>query len=150
MSNRTSPSIGYVIGTTRRLILRVLGAAFVKHNIPITIEQYIFLHALRSMEGDVTQQDMANHTCKDKSAVLRTIDVLEKQELVRRSQVAGDRRKNTIISTEKCDQLFERIFDIEEGIFKALTENISNEDYETTLRVLGQIQQNANTLQSSK
>ncbi|WP_207536515.1 MarR family winged helix-turn-helix transcriptional regulator [Desertivirga arenae] len=150
MSNRTSPSIGYVIGTTRRLILKVLGAAFVKHNIPITIEQYIFLHGLRNMEGDVTQQDMANHTCKDKSAVLRTIDILEKQELVKRSQVAGDRRKNTISATGKCDQLFDKILQIEEGIFKALTEEISDADYETTLRVLGQIQQNANTLQSSK
>ncbi|WP_207423960.1 MarR family winged helix-turn-helix transcriptional regulator [Desertivirga brevis] len=150
MSNRTSPSIGYVIGTTRRLILKVLGNAFVKHDIPITIEQYIFLHGLRSMEGDVTQQDMANHTCKDKSAVLRTIDVLEKQELVKRSQVAGDRRKNTISATEQCDRLFDRIFEIEEGVFKALTEDISNEDYETTIRVLRQIQQNANALQSSK
>jgi len=150
MSNKTSPYIGYVIGTTRRLILKVLGAEFIKHQIPITIEQYIFLHTLRSMEGDVTQQDMANHTCKDKSAVLRTIDILEKQDLVKRSQVAGDRRKNTISPTEKCNQLFNEIFELEEKIFSGLTQGISNEDYDTAIKVLRQIQQNANTLPSGK
>lgn len=149
-SNELRPTIGYVIGTTRRLILKVLGAEFVKHQIPLTIEQYIFLHIVRTIKGEATQQELANQSCKDKSAILRTIDVLEQQGLVTRNQVAGDRRKNTITTTEACESLFKEIFILEEQVFKGLTQGVSAEDYETTMRVLQQIQQNANTSSSIK
>jgi DNA-binding MarR family transcriptional regulator len=149
-SNEARPSIGYVIGSTRRMILKVLGAEFFKHQIPLTIEQYIFLHHVRTLKGEATQQELANLSCKDKSAILRTIDTLENQGLVTRNQVAGDRRKNTINVTSACETLFREIFALEEEVFKGLTLGVSEEDYETTLRVLYQIQQNANTLSSIK
>ncbi|MDB5013058.1 MAG: regulatory protein MarR, partial [Daejeonella sp.] len=96
MDNDLESSIGYIIGTTRRLILKTLNDAFQKNNISITIEQYVFLSILKNQTVDVTQQDMACLMCKDKSAVLRTIDILENKGLVQRLTVSGDRRKNII------------------------------------------------------
>ena len=150
MSNDSGASIGYVIGTTRRLILKELGAVFIQNNIPITIEQFIFLHILRSMEGEVTQQDMANNTCKDKSAVLRTIDALERQGLVQRTQLSGDRRKNTLSVTAKCEELFKTLLELEAQTMGSLTEGIDNDEYQTTIRVLKKIQENATRLTSLK
>jgi len=150
MSNESGVSIGYVIGTTRRLILKELGAEFVKNNIPLTIEQFIFLHILRNMDGKVTQQDMANHVCKDKSAILRTIDVLETQGLVQRTQASGDRRKNTLSITPECEKLFETLLELENQTMSALTEGIDKDEYQTAIRVLTQIQQNALRLTASK
>jgi len=150
MSNDSGASIGYVIGTTRRLILKELGAVFIQNNIPITIEQFIFLHILRSMEGEVTQQDMANNTCKDKSAVLRTIDALERQGLVQRTQLSGDRRKNTLSVTAKCEELFKTLLELEAQTMGTLTEGINSEEYQATIRVLKKIQENATRLTSLK
>jgi len=148
--NKQKSELGYVLGTTRRLILKVLGAEFVEHQIPLTIEQFIFLHIVRNMQDGATQQELANHTCKDKSAILRTIDILEKQGLVKRSQDAGDRRKNIISTTEACERLFSKILKIEEHVFGDLTQGISAKDYETTIRVMLQLQQNANATISAK
>ncbi len=150
MSNEMNTSIGYIIGSTRRVILKELGSVFLENNIPITIEQYIFLVALRNQKGEVTQQDMANHICKDKSAILRTIDVLEKQGLVQRTQVSGDRRKNTLSFTAKCEELFGSIAKLETKTMETLTAGINREEYDTAIRVLQHIQQNANNLTINK
>jgi DNA-binding MarR family transcriptional regulator len=143
MGNDLEFSIGYIIGTTRRLILKKLNEAFVKNNIPITIEQFIFLSTLKDQSGDVTQQDMACLTCKDKSAILRTIDILEKKGLVKRQAASDDRRKNTLIIAEGCEDLFAQIIKIEKEITSSLKEGISDTDYEAMLRALDKIQHNA-------
>lgn len=144
MSNKIDASAGFIIGSTRRIILRELNAAFIEHNIPITIEQYIFLHTLKRQEHDVTLQDMANLSCKDKSAILRTIDILEKMGLVQRLDDAEDRRKKILKITARCEKTFDKIIDIENCTMKKLTTGISPEDYEAMVRVMNQIQENAN------
>jgi len=143
MDNDLESSLGYIIGTTRRLVLKTLNEAFVKNNIPITIEQFVFLSLLKSQTGEVTQQDMACLTCKDKSAVLRTIDILEKKGLVQRLSVSGDRRKN-ILQIANCDRLFSAIMKIERQTMDMLTEGIAAEDIAAMMRGFEQIQLNAN------
>jgi DNA-binding MarR family transcriptional regulator len=144
MSNDLATSTGSIIGSTRRVILKELNAAFIENDIPLSIEQYIFLHTLKRQEGEVTQQDMANLTCKDKSAVLRTIDILEKMKLVQRLGDAADRRRKILKVTPRCEKIFERILALEKTTMSKLTKGIAAEDYEAMVRVLTQIQQNAN------
>lgn len=143
MSNEIEASVGFIIGSTRRLILKELNAAFIEHNIPLTIEQYIFLHTLKRQENEVTQQDMANLICKDKSAILRTIDILEKMGLVQRLDDMEDRRKKILKVTAKCEKTFDKIIDIENCTMTKLTAGICPEDYEAMVRVMNQIQENA-------
>lgn len=144
MSNDLAVSMGFIIGSTRRIILRELNAAFIEHNIPLTIEQYIFLHTLNRLRGEITQQDMANLICKDKSAVLRTIDVLEEQGLVQRHNDGSDRRKKTLTITDKCEKILDEVSEIEKQTMDRLKAGISIEDYEAMVRVMNQIQENAN------
>ena len=143
MSNDMKACAGFIIGSTRRVILKELNAAFIEHNIPLTIEQYIFLHTLKRQDGEVTQQDMANLTCKDKSTVLRTIDILEKMGLVQRLGDTEDRRKKILKITAKCKKTFDEILDIENSTMKKLTTGICQEDYEAMVRVMNRIQENA-------
>ena len=144
MSNETEPSMGLIIGTTRRVILKELHAVFIEHEIPLTIEQYIFLYSLNQLEGEITQQDMANLICKDKSAILRTIDVLEEQGLVKRHNDNADRRKKTLTITEKCNKVLEEVSVIEKQLMDRLKKGISDADYQAMVRVMTQIQDNAN------
>lgn len=143
MSNDIEASVGLIIGSTRRVILKELNAAFIEHNIPLTIEQYIFLHTLKRQDGEVTQQDMANVICKDKSAILRTIDVLEKMKLVQRLHDSEDRRKKILQITPRCERIFDKILEIENYTMKRLTTGISQQDYEAMVTVMTQIQENA-------
>jgi len=144
MSNNPVPSLGSLIGSTRRLILRELNAAFIEHQIPLSIEQYIFIYTLNKMSNEVTQQDMANMMCKDKSSILRTIDVLEKDGLVKRDTDSADRRKNTLHLTSNCRSLLLELGEIETKVIERLTAGISSQDYQAMVRALDQIQENAN------
>ncbi|MEJ6980097.1 MarR family transcriptional regulator [Pedobacter sp. P351] len=144
MSNETEPSMGLIIGTARRVILKELQSVFIEHEIPLTIEQYIFIYSLNQLEGEITQQDMANLICKDKSAILRTIDVLEEQGLVMRHNDNVDRRKKTLTITEKCNKILEDVSVIEKQMMDRLRKGISDEDYQAMVRVMTQIQDNAN------
>ena len=144
MSNKLVPSLGSLIGSTRRLILRELNTAFIEHQIPLSIEQYIFIYTLHKVSSEVTQQDMANLMCKDKSSILRTIDVLEKDGLVTRDADSADRRKNTLHLTPKCKSLLHQVSEIEAPVIERLTVGISCQDYEAMVRALTKIQENAN------
>lgn len=145
MGNDLALSLGSLIGSTRRTILRDLNAAFIEHEIPLTMEQYVFLHTLNRLSGEVTQQDMANLICKDKSAILRTIDVLEKQGLVQRLHDSTDRRKNTLNITNECRKILDEVSKIEKHVIDRLIIGITPQDYEAMVRAMNKIQENANS-----
>ncbi|WP_423147350.1 MarR family winged helix-turn-helix transcriptional regulator [Rubrolithibacter danxiaensis] len=143
MGNELKDSMGFIIGHTRRVIVKKLNEALTGNNIPLTYEQFIFLLILNNQTGEITQQDMANLTGKDKSAILRTIDILESKGLVERKGITGDRRKNTIIITRKCNAFFEKLSQIEKNTMTNLREGVSDEDYKVMVKVMLQIQNNA-------
>ncbi len=143
MKGRLSDSLGFVIGYTRRMIMKKLNDALAESEMPLTYEQFVFLLILINQDGEVTQQDMANLTGKDKSAVLRTVDILEKKGIVARSTVPGDRRKNTIVITRKCDAFFDRVIKIQSDTMDFLKEGIDPQELQTAMNVMYQIQKNA-------
>jgi MarR family transcriptional regulator for hemolysin len=137
-------SLGFIIGMTRRMIVKKMNEALSENNIPLTLEQFVFLKMLRNNQDEASQQELSNLTGKDKSATLRTIDILEKKGMVVRHSVSGDRRKNVIAFTEKCEKLFDNVLQIEEETMYKLKKGINKEDYEAMVRVMQQIQNNAN------
>lgn len=143
MSNKEE-SMGVLIGVTRRMMLKKLNEGLAEHQIPLSLEQFLFISTIRNHDQNMTQQELANQTCKDKSAVLRTIDILENKGLVERKLDPADRRKNFIVLTPKCHELFTVLGEIESAVMEQLKEGISSEDYEAMVRVMHQIQKNAN------
>lgn len=73
----------------------------------ITSEQWSILYALWEEEG-LTQQELAQRTFREKTAITRLIDNLERGELVIRVADKGDRRTNLIYLTKAGRQLKER------------------------------------------
>lgn len=51
----------------------------------LTMPQFVLLFKISEEKEEVTLKDMAEKLGKDKSAILRMIDLLEKKELVRRA-----------------------------------------------------------------
>jgi len=70
----------------------------------ITSEQWSILYALWEEEG-LTQQELAQRTFREKTAITRLIDNLERRDLVIRVADKGDRRTNLIYLTKVGRQL---------------------------------------------
>ena len=83
---------------------------------------------------------MAEKLGKDKSAILRMIDLLEKKELVRRAVDQNDRRKNQLLVTKKGERLIAEFREIESELNSELLEGLSDADMETFYKVANHIQ----------
>jgi len=123
MANQNSPletEHGYVIleGMFHAIKNRIKNQAEIE--LKITKEQFKLLNAISQNKEEVIQKDMANMMGKDKSTILRLIDLLEKKELVRRVVDTKDRRKNYLMVTKKGEVIIEQY----EHILKVMIEEL--------------------------
>jgi MarR family transcriptional regulator for hemolysin len=139
--------LGMILGRIKREMIRVLKKRFSEQTeIELTLEQYGLLRALNSEEDNVIQKNMAETMGKDKSAVLRLIDSLEKKGLVRRVIDINDRRKNYLIVTKKGERLLEKYSEIESGLIDKLEQGLTKTEIDIFYKVLNQIKNNAEKL----
>jgi len=101
----------------------------------LSAEQFTLLNAICCMEKEVIQKDLAEHTGKDKSAILRIIDTLEKKELVRRVVSVQDRRKNYLMVTK----LGNRILEQHMAIVTELTGELSSGLIQEQIRIFNEV-----------
>ena len=135
-------TLGFMIVHTGKLLLKTINGTFSGLTTDITFEQMGVLYYIsRSNSKELIQQDIASVMDKTKSAILRSIDILEEKGFVKRLPVAGDRRKNVIelTSTGKgiIDEIHNKFLDQDQ----LLKDGINEEDLNTCLHVLAKIQQ---------
>jgi DNA-binding MarR family transcriptional regulator len=128
------------------LTLRAIEFAFKKSihelNIDLPSESFGIL-MITYFQDDIIQQDIAEMAKKDKSAVLRQIDTLEKKGLVQRHVDSQDRRKNFIVITDEGKKMVNEIIDREKDMFQSLSQGIDKQEMETFVRVLSILKNNA-------
>lgn len=135
-------TLGFKIVHTGKLLLKTINIIFAGISRDITFEQMGVLYFLSRNNGkkDMIQQDIAGLMDKNKSAVLRSIDILEQKGFVKRIPAAGDRRKNVIALTEEGKTIIERMheFFLEQDV--VLKEGIDESELAVCLKVLSKIQ----------
>lgn len=134
----------FIVGRTRKVIVRRLNDALTAARLPITFDQFVLLYKISAGEGPVSQQDLADLTGKDKSAILRTLTILEKKGLVSRVQDSLDKRKNRLAVTPECERVFDRVLRLFNEVNAGLREGIPDDAYENLIGSLTRIQENAN------
>jgi DNA-binding MarR family transcriptional regulator len=72
---------------------------FLKHGYDITIDNFAILFRLWQQDN-LTQQQLCDLTCKNKSNLTRILDTMEKKNMLRRNPNPADRRSFTISLTE--------------------------------------------------
>jgi len=136
-------TLGFMIVHTGKLLLRSINGTFAGISNEITFEQMGILYFLSRNMGkkDMIQQDIAELMDKNKSAVLRSIDILEQKGFVKRIPAAGDRRKNVISITDEGKDVIEKMHEcfLEKDI--SLKEGFSEFELTSCLTVLTRIQQ---------
>ena len=134
-------TLGFMIVHTGKLLLKTINGTFSGITKEITFEQLGVLYYISRNTKDMIQQDIAEVMDKTKSAILRSIDILEEKGFVKRLPVAGDRRKNVIELTSSGKAIITTMHSQFLGHDGILKEGISEKDVEICMNVLGKIQE---------
>lgn len=145
MENKKLP-FGLVIMGMMKQFMRVLKKQMLEVNEDSTVEQMGLLIAVSNEHKDVIQQDMADILGKDKSSILRSIDLLEKRGLLQRLKDPNDRRKNIINITQLGIDTLNQHFEMERQLTESLVEGISETELKNFFTVIERIKSNAEKL----
>ena len=112
----------------------------------LTIDQFGFLFAIKEKKEEVIQKDMAEILGKDQSAILRTVDALQKKGLIRRVTGTNDRRKNFLMVTKKGERVIDQYLKIEFQLNEELLDGLTDSDLDAFYKVVEHIKNRAETL----
>ena len=135
--NELPDTLGFRIVHTGKLLLKTINVIFAGITREITFEQMGVLYYISKNEaGDIIQQDLADIMDKNKSAILRSIDILEEKGYVKRIRVSGDRRKNLLELTTSGKAIIDKMHEIFLRQDVILKQGISESDIATCMRVM--------------
>lgn len=108
-------------------------------DIKLTTAQFGLLFTIKQEKEEVILKDIAAKMGKDKSAILRMVDALEKKELLRRAVDLKDKRKNQLIITKKGDRIISEFYEMELTLSKELLLGLTDDDLNSFYKVVNQI-----------
>lgn len=138
----TKTSFQFLFANTIRALFKQSAKEFENQNVNITPEQHYLLRILTSQEESI-QSDLAEIMQKDKSAIMRHIDQLEKMGYVIRVNDAVDRRKKHIVITELGTQVIKKCEEIINRLSERNMQDISENELEIFKKVLIKLKENA-------
>lgn len=135
-------SFQFLFGSAIRALFRQSTKEFENKGFKITPEQHFILRILTSKEESI-QSDLAEIMQKNKSAIMRHVDHLEKLGYVVRVNDAVDRRKKHIVITELGKQIFKLCDDVIDKLTQKNLEEFSEEEIHIFKKVLIKLKENA-------
>eukprot|EP01136_Pigoraptor_vietnamica_P024575 Opistho-1_new@77725 len=138
----TKTSFQFLFANTIRALFKQSAKEFENQNVNITPEQHYLLRILTSQEESI-QSDLAEIMQKDKSAIMRHIDQLEKMGYVVRVNDAVDRRKKHIVITELGTHVIKKCEEIINRLSERNMQDISEDELEIFKKVLIKLKENA-------
>jgi len=115
-------------------------------NIDVPAESLGILMIVYYSDTEAIQQDIADIIKKDKSAVLRQIDTLEKKNLVKRIVAPNDRRRNIIHITDEGLNLVNEVNNKLDEMLVLLSDGLEASDLDTFHKVLNHFRTKAKML----
>ena len=102
----------------------------------ITTDQWIVLGRIYNSEENMNQKMLAESCFKEKAAITRILDILEKQELLERRDSPADRREYLIYITKKGRELYEQSLVEIEKLEGYVNETFSKEELKEIMTLL--------------
>jgi len=134
--------LGYMLGRSLRVFKGQMISKFREQDIELTFDQFVILHMLNA-DCDLIQQDLANQLQKDKSIIVRQINILLDSQYVVRLANKADKRKKNLILTKKGFVMLNQMKAIASEVSGKLLSGITDPEMEIFRKVLGKIQENA-------
>lgn len=133
-----SKEVAVELNLTSCKLKQFLAAKLRQMDVPLTPEQFMLIDLLWN-HGEMSQQQLADQMQKDKNSVTKLVDAIERKGFVVRQQNLNDRRSNTLVLTEKANQLKPGAKQKGISILDQILEGIDEEElraFLTTLRKL--------------
>lgn len=111
---------------------------FLKSGYDITIDNFAILTRLWQQDN-LTQQQLCELTCKNKSNLTRILDTMEKKNMVKRIPNHMDRRSFTIALTDYTISLKEVIQSISQEYSNKIFKKINENDINSLNHILSEI-----------
>lgn len=150
MENENLPLGMVVIGMLKSMFRVLENRAYEQTNIRLTMPQFGLLHTISKESDEVILKDVAEKMGKDKSAVVRMVDQLEKKDLLRRVVDQNDRRKNLLFVTKKGERFIADFMEIELQLNKELQAGLSPDDLEGFYRTVNLLKQKSDQIRTSE
>lgn len=138
-------SIAYLVGRTSRSIIKRLTNKFSDAGFDVSYEQWSILVHLYRKDGQ-TQQELANVAVKDKAAITRLLNVLEKKNIVLRIPDRNDKRSKLVYLTHKAKEFKDDLVAVVEDLLKEAEQNVSLEEMNQCKATLNKIFSNFDRL----
>ena len=138
-------SIAYLVGRTSRSIIKRLTKKFADAGFDVSYEQWSILVHLYRKDGQ-TQQELSNIAVKDKAAITRLINVLEKKNMVLRIPDRNDKRSKLVYLTNKAKEFKTELIAVVEELLEEAKIGIPHEEMEQCKSTLNKIFSNFDRL----
>ncbi len=138
-------SIAYLVGRTSRSIMKRLTNKFSTAGFDVSYEQWSILVHLYRKDGQ-TQQELANIAVKDKAAITRLLNVLEKKNIVLRIPDRNDKRSKLVYLTNKAKEFKADLIAIVEDLLAEAEQGIQPNEIEQCRVILNKIFSNFDKL----
>lgn len=136
-----SKEIAVELNLTGCKLKQFLAAKLRKLDVPLTPEQFMLIDLLWN-QGEMSQQQLADQLQKDKNSVTKLVDAIERKGFVVRQQNLHDRRSNTLVLTDKANQLKPGAKQKGIYILDQMLEGISEEELRNFLATLKKLSNN--------
>lgn len=144
-----SKEIAVELNLTGCKLKQYLAAKLRKNDVPLTPEQFMLIDLLWN-QGEMTQQQLADKLQKDKNSVTKLVDAIEKKGFVVRKQNPHDRRANTLVLTEKANELKPGAKQKGISILDQILEGISEDELRSFLSTLRKLNANMTICEDSE
>jgi DNA-binding MarR family transcriptional regulator len=112
-------------------------------DVGITSNQYYVLIAVRNLKGTTTLTNIAHWLDRKPNSITTIIDRMEKDELVKRVRVPGDRRSLQIKITDKGQLIFIEATKPAMILIKKMMSCLSDTEMQTLLQLMGKLRTSA-------
>lgn len=107
---------------------------------------YLVLNHISEYKGS-SQDDIANSHDIDKATIAREARKLEDMGLIVRTSVPDNRRQYTLETTEKGEEMAERINLYDEKVIEVITSGISKEELKQLSKLMEKMDKNSEALE---
>ena len=126
-------SLGYLINRVARAFANRLGDELRAHG--VGIGQWAVLLHLWSVDG-MTQAQLSRRVAIEQPTMVRTVDRMERDGLVRRTPDPDDRRATRVTLTEHGWNLRDALVPLAAGVNRDATKALTDDEVETLRRLL--------------
>ncbi len=136
-------ALGFLMNRNGRMMAKLLHQKFGKRGFEVYGEKWPILVHLWIKDG-VFQKELVDSICRDKGTIARTIQEMERENLLIRIEDEKDKRHKKIYLTHKGKELKKTLVNVAIETTKEATEGISDEEIKVCKIVLKKIYNNLN------